>query len=150
MREARTIQPLCFTDSLSSLFNRPIVLTQSSLPSFLSILAQFPKRSYKSRSIEYNFDWCWHHTLHLKKKTFPIFENLLKTSGTTTKVLSCLKIPLTSMRVDRLASCENIVPMFQTSSMVPPSPTPGLVPNFLGRNSSTASAKEFYYSFYSE
>ena len=43
MREARTIQPWCFTDSLSSLFNRPIVLTQSSLPSFLSILAQFPK-----------------------------------------------------------------------------------------------------------
>ena len=84
----------------------------------------FPNRNYKSRSMKYNFNWCWHHTLHLKKKTFPIFENLLKTSGTTTKVLSCLKIPLTSMRVDRFASCENIVPRFQTSSILPPLPTP--------------------------
>ena len=76
----------------------------------------FPNRNYDWHSIEYNFNWCWHHTLHLKKKTFPIFENLLKTLGTTTEVLSCLKIPLTSMRVDHLASCEKIVPRFQTSS----------------------------------
>ena len=62
----------------------------------------FPNRNYKSRSMKYNFNWCWHHTLHLKKKTFPIFENLLKTSGTTTSFLSCLKITLTSMRVYRL------------------------------------------------
>ena len=51
-----------------------------------------------------------HRTLPLKKKTFSIFENLLKISGTTTKVLSCLKIPLTSMRF--IASCENVVPRF--------------------------------------
>ena len=34
----------------------------------------FPNRNYKSRSKEYNFKWCWHHTLHLKKNTFPVFE----------------------------------------------------------------------------
>ena len=55
------------------------VLTRSSSPSFLSILAQFPKRNYGSRLIEYNCNWSWHHILHLKKKTFPIFENLLIT-----------------------------------------------------------------------
>ena len=51
---------------------------------------------------DYNFNWCWHHTQQkLKwylelisvmrsydKKTFHIFENLLKTWGTATKVLS--------------------------------------------------------------
>ena len=36
--------------------------------------------------------------------TFPIFEYMLKTSGTTTKVLNCLKIPLTSMYVLRTSS----------------------------------------------
>ena len=43
-----------------------------------------------------------------------------------------MKIPLTSTRVDRFArSCENIVPRFQTSSILPPSPpeTPELFPN---------------------
>ena len=51
-----------------------------------------------------------------EKKTFPIFENLLKTLRTTMEVLGCLKKPLTSVRVDHLASCEKIVPRFQTSS----------------------------------
>ena len=47
-------------------------------------------------------------------------------SETTTKVLSCLKIPLTSMRF--IASCENVVPRFQTSPIIPfPSQLPGLV-----------------------
>ena len=41
---------------------------KSSLPSFLSILAHFPNQNYQSLSKEYNFNWCWHHTLHLKKK----------------------------------------------------------------------------------
>ena len=59
----------------------------------------FPDRNYKSRSIEYNFNWYWRHALHLKKKTIPIFENLVTTSRTTTKVVSCLKILLTSMCV---------------------------------------------------
>ena len=104
-------------------------------------------KNYQSRSKEYNFNWCWHRTLPLKKKRFSIFENLLKTSGTTTKVLSCLKIPLTSMRF--IASCENVFPRFQTSpilSFPPPLPDWSLHP--LWRNSSTASAEEFYYSFY--
>ena len=59
----------------------------------------FPNRNYKSRTIGFNFNWCWQHALHLKKKTLPIFENLVTTSRTTTKVVSCLKIPLTSMCV---------------------------------------------------
>ena len=50
--------------------------------------------NYKSRSVEYNCNWSWHHTFHLKKKTFFIFENLLKTSGTTTRISGCLKILL--------------------------------------------------------
>ena len=108
----------------------------------------FPNQNYQSRSKEYNFNWCWHRTLPLKKKRFSIFENLLKTSGTTTKVLSCLKIPLTSMRF--IASCENVVPRFQTSPILsfPSPPPPGLVSSSPWRNSSTASAEEFYYSFY--
>ena len=67
---------------------------------------------------------CRHRTLHLKNKTFLILENLFKTSGKTTKVLSFLKTPLPSMCVDRFASCENIVPRFQTSSILPALPTP--------------------------
>ena len=84
----------------------------------------FPNQNNQSRSIEYDFNWCWHRTLHLKKKRFPIFENFLKTSGTTTKVVGCLNIPLTSMRVDCFASCENVVPRFQTSSILPSPPHP--------------------------
>ena len=82
------------------------VLKQSSLSSFLSIWLIFSDRNYMLCLIDYNFNWCWHHALHLKKKTFPIFENLLKTLDTATKVLSRLKIPQTRRRVDRLASCE--------------------------------------------
>ena len=84
----------------------------------------------------------------MKKKTFPIFENLHKTSGTTTKALSYLKTPLTRMRVDRFESCKNIVPRLQTSSISAPSRLPGLVPKSPWRNSSTASAEEFYSSFH--
>ena len=94
-------------------------MTRSSLPLFLSIWLFFPNQNYQSQWVEYNFNWWWHRTLHLKKKRFPIFENLLKTFMTTTKVLNCLKIPLTSMRIERLASCENFVPRFQTSSILP-------------------------------
>ena len=47
----------------------------------------------------------------------PVFENLPKTSGTTTKVLSCLKIHLNGMRGCLFASCENIVPRFQTRKL---------------------------------
>ena len=53
---------------------------------------------------------------------------------------------LTSMGVDRFASCENIVP--QVSGLVNSSPPPRLVPKSPWRNSSTATAEEFYYSSY--
>ena len=99
----------------------------------------FPNQNYQSRSKEYNFNWCWHRTLPLKMKRFSIFENLLKSSGTTTKVLSCLKIPLTSMRFI-------VSPDLANSSL--PFPPPELVSWSPWRNSSTASAEEFYYSFY--
>ena len=69
-----------------------------------------------------------------EEETFPIFENLLKTSGTTTRAMSCLKIPLSSMRVNCFVSWENIVPMFQTSTLSPPE----LVSQSPWRNSSTA------------
>ena len=77
----------------------------------------FPNRNYKSRSIGYNFNWSRQHALHLKKKTFPVFENLVTTSRTTMKVVRCLKIPLTSM-----CSCENTVRQF-----FPTYPPPELV-----------------------
>ena len=44
------------------------------------------------------------------------------------------------MRVDRFASCENIFPRFQTSSILPTLPIPPTGP---WRKSSTASAGEF-------
>ena len=102
---------------------------------FFQLWLIFPNQNYQSRSKEYNFNWCWHRTLPLKKKRFSVFENLLKTSGTTTKVLSCPKIPLNNM---------HFIASFQTSPILPfPSHPPGP-----WRNSSTASAEEFYYSFY--
>ena len=63
---------------------------------FFQFWLNYPNRNYKSRSIEYNFNWCWHHALHLRKKTLPILENLVTTSRTTTKGINWLKIPLTS------------------------------------------------------
>ena len=66
----------------------------------------------------------------LISKPYPfcfIFENLLKTFETITKVLNCLKIPPTCMRVDRLSNCENIVPRFQTPLILAaPLPPPSL------------------------
>ena len=41
----------------------------------------------------------------LDQKSLQMIENLLKTSTTSTKVISCLKLT----RFDRSASCENIV-----------------------------------------
>ena len=99
----------------------------------------FPNQNYQSRSKENNFNWCWHRTLLLKKNRVYISENLLKTSGTTTKVLSCLKIPLTSMRF--IASC-----FIANSSL--PSPSPAVVSLSPWRNSFTASVAEFFKSFY--
>ena len=78
----------------------------------------FLNRNYKWHALEYNFNWCWHQTLHLKKKTFSIFEKLLKTSGTTTRVPSCLKILLTSMRVGVLA-CWSLRKLWEHRPQVP-------------------------------
>ena len=154
VREAHTILAYCFTDSLFSFLNRP-VMSQCKVVyrRFFRFWLNFPNRNYKQCSKECHFNWLWHHTLHLKKKTFPIFEKLLKTSGTTTSFLSCLKITLTSMRVDRLQVLWTSSPgsrPLKLFSLPPPPPPPGLVSKSLGRNSSTASAEELYFSFYSE
>ena len=58
------------------------------------------------------------------KKTFPILENLFKTTGISTKVFLCLKIPLTSTYTGHFVSCENIIPRFR-----PPIPHPGWSPS---------------------
>ena len=75
--------------------------------------------------ISWHFIMCrdlnWHRTLPLKKKRFSIFENSLKTSGTTTKILSCLKIPLTSMRF--ISSCETSSPGSRPRQFFPSLPT---------------------------
>ena len=83
------------------------------------------------------------------KKRFSIFEKLLKASGITTKVLSCLKIPLTNMRVDGFAGGENFVPRLQTSSILsfPPHPLDRCLNPPL-TNSSSTWVEELYYSFY--
>ena len=54
------------------------------------------------------------------------------------------------MRVDRFASCRNIVSRFQPRQFFPPPPSPPhiLVPKSPLRNSSTATAEEFYHSSY--
>ena len=86
-------------------FNRPVMSWHKEVyRSFFQFWLIFPNRNCKSRANEYNVNWYWHHTLHLKEETFPIFENFLKPLRTTTKVPSCLKIPLTSMRVNCFVS----------------------------------------------
>ena len=93
------------------LFNRPVMSTLEVIyHHFFQLWLIFPNQNYQSRSKEYNFNWCWHRTLPLKKKRFSVFENLLKTSGTTTKVLSCPKIPLNNM---------HFIASFQTSPILP-------------------------------
>ena len=52
---------------------------------------------------------------HLRKFAQNIRNNM---------VVGCLKIPLTSMHDDRFGSCENAVPWFQTSSILPSPPNP--------------------------
>ena len=95
------------------------ILARMFLLSFLSILLVSPNRNWQSFSLKYRLNRYWHHTIHLKKKTFPIIKNPLKTLWTSTKVLSSSKIPLTDF-----ASYENIVPLFQISSF----PPAGLIP----------------------
>ena len=103
------------------LFNR-LVMSRLEVvySSFFQFWLIFPNPSYQSHSKEYHFNWCWHRTLPLKKEKILYLRKFA--SGTTTKVLSCLKIPLTSMRF--IASCENVVPRFQTSQFFPSLTTP--------------------------
>ena len=90
---------------------------------FFQFWLLFPNRNYKSRSTEYNFNWCRHHALHLKKTIFFVFENFVITSRTTTTVVTSLKIPLTSMCVVVRTSS----PGFRPRQFFPTSPLPDLV-----------------------
>ena len=114
IRFAHTFLAYCFTDSLISRINPSIdqLYRNSKLvTAFLSILALFFKLKLSvTFNISYHFNRYGHYTLHLKEKTFLILENLFKTSGTSTKVFS--------MHVHGCASCENILPRFQTPSVV--------------------------------
>ena len=103
------------------LFNR-LVMSRLEVvySSFFQFWLIFPNPSYQSHSKEYHFNWCWHRTLPLKKEKILYLRKFA--SGTTTKVLSCLKIPLTSMRF--IASCVNVALRFQTSPILPFPPHP--------------------------
>ena len=149
IREAHTILAYCFTDSLFSLLNR-LVMSQREVVyrRFFRFWLNFPNRNYRSRSVEYRFNRCWHHTFHLKKKTFPIFKNLLKTSETATTVPGCLKIPLTSMRVVCIAPCKLWEHRPQVPDLVNCFPLPHPPDWFL--NPLEETLLQFYFSFYSE
>ena len=76
--EAHTILAYCFTDLLFSReyssINRCLNTKWLTVASFN--LAHFPKPKL---SVKLNrICWWWHHTHHLNKKIFPIFENLLR------------------------------------------------------------------------
>ena len=116
--EAHTILEHCFTDSQFSGEYSTIERWYLNSKSFMVvslILARFRKFVV---SIEYHFNWYKHHTLYLKK-TFPILENLFKTTGISTKVFLCLKIPLTSTYTGHFVSCENIIPQFRPRQFSP-------------------------------
>ena len=117
------------------------VLTQSFFkPTFLSTFIYFPtpKLSVTLSRIEFPL-MLTSYTISKEENSHHL-ENLFKTSVTQTKVLSCLKIPLTNMRVDCFKSYENIIPWFQTPSTLHPPKSPWRTPL-------TACAEEFYYSF---
>ena len=111
---------------------------------FFQFWLVFPQRNYQLRSKEYNFNWCWHHTLDLKK-TFPVFENLSKHQQHQQRSSVAWKYSLTGMRDGRFESCERHSSL---PDLVNSLPTPGLLLKTHWRNSSTVSAEEFYYCFY--
>ena len=54
-----------------------------------------------------------------------------------------MKVLLAIMRVDRFASCENIVPRLQTSSILLPPPSPSSLPGLVTIN---IPLKKLFYS----
>ena len=119
---------------------------------FHNLFISLSFKNCQSHSIEYNFNWCWHLTLLLKKIRFPIFENLLKISGSTMKVLTAtwrycwLACMLIASQVERMLSPDSRLCQFFPSLTIPQ--TPSLVPKSPWRNSSTASAEDFSYSLW--
>ena len=61
-----------FTVLACILFNRPMMSRRKVVYRlFFQCWLIFFSQNYQSRSKEYNSNWCWHRTLHLKKKRFP-------------------------------------------------------------------------------
>ena len=63
-------------------------------------------------------------SFHLKKKTFLIFEKFLKTSGTITRVLGCLQIPLMVCKLIALEVLTTSSPESRPRQLFPPFPPP--------------------------
>lgn len=141
--EAHTILEYCFTDSLLSSVYPTIDQWYLNLQSFMVVSFNFGPFLQTNISIHFSrisFNWYWHHTLDLKKKTFLILKNLFKTSGISTGVFICLKILLTCTGVDCFASCENIVPQFRPRNFPLPHFNWSLNPQI---TSLTVSAEDF-------
>ena len=112
--------------------------------SFFQFWLIFLNPSYQSHSKEYHFNWCWHRTPPLKKKRLSIFENLhleqqrRSSAAWRYRWLACvlLQVVWTSPSGSRPPQFFPSLPTPRTGLLIP------------SRNSSTASAEEFYYSFY--
>ena len=86
------------------------------------------------------------HTLPLRKKRFSISGNLFRTSGRTTKVLSCWRYRWLACVLSRVVRTSS--PGSRPRQFFPSLPNPGMVSWSSWRNSSTASAEKFSYNFY--
>ena len=86
------------------------------------------------------------HTLPLRKKRFFISENFFRTWGRTTKVLSCWRYRWLACVLSQVVRTSS--PGSRPRQFFPSLPNPGMVSWSSWRNSSTASAEEFSYSFY--
>ena len=112
---------------------------KSSLPSFLSILAHFPNQNYQSLSKEYNFNWCWHHTLHLKKKKISSSKVCSKHQGQQQRSsaawryrwLACVLVALQVLRT--LSPGSRIRQLFPSLPSLPSDWSLNLYINWLGK-----------------
>ena len=113
--------------------------------SFFQFWLIFLNPSYQSHSKEYHFNWCWHRTPPLKKKRLSIFENLhLEQQRRSSAAWRYRWLACVLSQVVRTSSPGSRPRQFFPFLLPPPDWS--LHP--LWRNSSTASAEEFYYSFY--
>ena len=105
---------------------------------------RFKKLQVQTR-VENDFSFIT-HTLPLRKKRFSISGNLFRTSGRTTKVLSCWRYRWLACVLSQVVRTSS--PGSRPRQFFPSLPNPGMVSWSSWRNSSTASAEKFSYSFY--